>query len=144
MNHSHLQAGISWTSAADLVRVAAETAAGLGINIVASIVDRQGNLIAHLRMPEAYLHSSELAQDKAYTAASFGFPTSRWMGQIEAEERLKLGITTRPRLVILGGGFPLIESGKCLGGIGVSGGSEAEDEKCALAAIAALGLKHTA
>jgi uncharacterized protein GlcG (DUF336 family) len=33
---------------------------------------RGGNLMAFLRMPGAFLHSIDIAIDKAYTAASFG------------------------------------------------------------------------
>jgi uncharacterized protein GlcG (DUF336 family) len=37
------------------------------------------------------------------------------------------------------GGVPLIVDGKLVGALGVSGGSSAEDEACAIAGAAALG-----
>lgn len=131
--------GISCDGAARLVRAAVDQAVVLGIRINAAVVDCGGNTIAFLRMPGAFLHSADLAVDKAYTAASFGFPTGQWMAVIGDNARLKAGIPPRPRVVVLGGGFPVEEGGVRLGGIGVSGGSEAEDEACALAALQALG-----
>jgi uncharacterized protein GlcG (DUF336 family) len=41
---------------------------------------------------------------------------------------------------MFGGGLPLVVAGERIGGIGISGGSEAQDEDCARAALAALDL----
>ena len=41
--------------------------------------------MAFLRMPGAFLHSVDIAIDKAYTAASFGFPTHQWMGLLSQD-----------------------------------------------------------
>jgi len=91
-------------------------------------------------MPGAFLHSVEIAIDKAYTAASFGFPTSAWPGIFAQEEALRMGLGVRPRLVSIGGGLPIVEDGARIGGIGVSGGSAEQDEACARAGLAAAGL----
>ena len=96
--------------------------------------------MAFLRMPGAFLHSVEIAIDKAYTAASFGFPTSEWMGILAGDEALRLGMPLRPRLVVFGGGLPIRDGGHLLGGIGVSGGSAEQDEACAQAGLASVGL----
>jgi uncharacterized protein GlcG (DUF336 family) len=104
------------------------------------VTDASGTLAAFLRMPNAFLHSIEIAIDKAYTAASFGFPTSQWSEVLAGDEALKLGLPLRPRLVIFGGGLPIAEGGQCIGAIGVSGGSAEQDEACARAALKALGL----
>ena len=53
---------------------------------------------------------------------------------------LKAGLPLRPRLVIFGGGLPIVENGVRIGGIGVSGGSAEQDEECAKAGLAAIGL----
>lgn len=89
-------------------------------------------------MNGSFLHSDGIASDKAYTAASFGFPTSEWMSRLESNPAMRLGFPLRQRLVIFGGGVPIKVEGHCVGGIGVSGGSEAEDELCALAGLAAI------
>jgi uncharacterized protein GlcG (DUF336 family) len=43
-------------------------------------------------------------------------------------------------LVIFGGGIPIQQGDHVIGGIGVSGGSEEQDEICAKAGLAGLGL----
>ena len=91
-------------------------------------------------MPGAFLHSVDIAIDKAYTAASFGFPTQQWMGLLSQDESLKIGLAERPRLVIFGGGLPIREGQELIGGIGVSGGSAQQDEDCASAGLKAIGL----
>ena len=39
------------------------------------------------------------------------------------------------RMIIFGGGYPLVHQGKTIGGIGVSGSTVAEDMQCAEAAV---------
>jgi uncharacterized protein GlcG (DUF336 family) len=62
------------------------------------------------------------------------------MGAIGADEALRIGLPLRPRLVVFGGGLPVREDGQLIGGIGVSGGSAEQDEACAHAGLAAIGL----
>ena len=112
----------------------------LGIRINVAVTDASGVLAAFLRMPNAFLHSIDIAIDKAYTAASFGFPTSQWPQVLAGDEALRLGLPLRPRLVVFGGGLPIAVEGARLGGIGVSGGSAEQDEACARAGLQALGL----
>lgn len=131
--------GITVQAAAAACAAAVAHAEQNGWKINVAVVDRGGNLMAFLRMPGAFLHSIDIAIDKAYTAASFGFPTKAWMGAIGRNEGMKLGFAARPRLIVFGGGLPIGE-GDWLGGIGVSGASEAEDEACAQAGLTAIGL----
>ncbi len=53
---------------------------------------------------------------------------------------MRHGLPMRPRMVCFGGGLPLKHEGRLIGGIGVSGGSELEDETCARAGLAAIEL----
>lgn len=122
------------------LRAAVDHAQQLGIRVNVAVTDAEGVLAGFLRMPGAFLHSVDIAIDKAYTAASFGFPTSQWPEILAADEALRLGLPLRPRLVVFGGGLPVEEQGQRLGGIGVSGGSAEQDEACARAGLAALGL----
>ncbi len=115
-------------------------AAKLGIAINVAITDSAGVLAGFLRMPGAFLHSVEIAIDKAYTSASFGFPTSKWKDILAGDEMLRAGLAERPRLVIFGGGLPIVADGVRIGGIGVSGGSAEQDEECAHAGLKAIGL----
>ena len=131
--------GITAEAAAAAVQAAVAYAEAKGWKINAAVVDRGGNLMAFLRMPGAFLHSIEIAIDKAYTAASFGFSTKDWMPAIGHDEGMKFGFSARPRLIVFGGGLPIGQK-DWIGGIGVSGASEAEDEECARAGLAAIGM----
>ena len=138
--HSVAQRAISAEAAVAALQAAVAHAATLGIRINVAVTDASGVLAGFLRMPGAYLHSVEVAIDKAYTAASFGFPTAQWMSILAQDEALRIGLVARPRLVVFGGGLPIREHGVLIGGIGVSGGSAEQDAACAQAGIEALGL----
>lgn len=132
---------VHWEAAAAAVAAAARWAEEAGIRVNVAVVDAGGNLAGFVRMPGAFLHSIDIAIDKAYTAASFGLPTSAWPGVLESHSRaVREGIPLRARMVCFGGGLPLFHNGRLIGGIGVSGGSELEDEACARAGLSAMDL----
>jgi uncharacterized protein GlcG (DUF336 family) len=131
-----------------LTSEAAHKAVGVGVaralekgwRMNLAVVDRGGNLVAFLKTDDAPLHSTGLAIDKAYTAASFGMPTRDWNKVLGASsQEVRGGIVTRERLVVFGGGFPIRKDGALLGAIGASGGMEEHDEECARAALEAIG-----
>jgi uncharacterized protein GlcG (DUF336 family) len=134
--------GITAEAAAAAVQAAVRHAEANGWKINVAVADRSGNLMAFLRMPGAFLHSIEIAIDKAYTAASFGFRTKDWMSIVGSDEGMKLGFSAQPRLIVFGGGVPVRLAGQdeWIGGIGVSGASEEQDEECARAGLAAIGI----
>ena len=111
----------------------------IGVRINVAVADSGGNLAGFLRMPGAFLQSIDIAIDKAYTAAGFGFSTKDWMQLIGHDEGMKLGFSARPRLVVFGGGLPIRVGGELVGGIGVSGASEEQDGICAQAGLLAIG-----
>ena len=132
---------IDWHAAHLAVGAAVQAAHDMGVRINVAVVDASGGLAAFLRMPGAPLHSIDIAIDKAYTAVSFGLATSQWTQALQQHSAaVRDGLVLRPRFVAFGGGLPLLENGQRVGGIGVSGGSEQEDEACARAALSALGL----
>ena len=142
MAHSVEQRAITTETANAAVLTTMAKADELNIRINAAVTDASGVLAAFLRMPGAFLHSVDIAIDKAYTSAGFGFATAQWAGILQGDEALRLGMPVRPRNVVFGGGLPLREGGVLIGGIGVSGGSAEEDEICARAALTALGLDN--
>jgi uncharacterized protein GlcG (DUF336 family) len=98
-----------------------------------------GLLVGFIRQPGAPLHSIDIAIDKAYTAASFGLATGQWPESLQSHSpAVRDGLLRRPRFVAFGGGLPIEIGSQRLGGIGVSGGSEAQDEIIAGAGLAAL------
>jgi uncharacterized protein GlcG (DUF336 family) len=119
--------------------VAAEAAASKdGIAVAVAIVDESGALKAFSRMDGAPLLSTEIAQDKAYTAASFSLPTHEWFNFVKDDPPLLHGIVKTSRLVIFGGGYPIQIDGAAVGGIGVSGGHYTQDMKIATSALTVL------
>ncbi len=140
MEISVLQHIIHWQAVQAALQGAVEKAEQIGIDINVAVVDCGGNAVGFLRMPGAFLHSIDIAKDKAYTAAGFRFPTSQWKDIFATEAMLEKGMPVRDRLVIFGGGIPIEIDGKALGGIGVSGGSEEQDIACAMAGIQAIAM----
>ena len=137
--------GITAEAAAAACSAAVAYATGRGWKINVGVVDRGGNLMAFLRMPGAFIHSIDIAIDKAYTAASFGLATSQWHEALQQHSpAVREGLARRPRFVGFGGGLPLVQTGARIGAIGVSGASEAQDEAIARAGLQALGLEFTA
>lgn len=135
---------VHWEAAHAAVRAAVAWADEAGIAVNVAMVDSGGNLAAFLRMPGAFLHSIDIAIDKAYAAAGFGLATGAWSDALATHSiAVRQGLPLRPRMVCFGGGLPMRHDGHLIGGIGVSGGSELEDEACARAGLAAMGITET-
>lgn len=141
MQLSSAQDVVHWEAAAAAVVAAAQWATEAGIKVNVAVVDAGGNLAGFLRMPGAFLQSIDIAIDKAYTAAGFGLATSAWAEALATHSpAVRNGLPLRPRMVCFGGGLPLRHQGRLIGGIGVSGGSEEQDQACARAGVLAIGL----
>ena len=129
------------TEAAHRVVAAAEAKANeIGVPMCIAIADIGGNLKAFSRMDGAALLSSQVAQDKAYTAVGFGMPTHGWHDFIKDDPPLADGATDGiDRLVIFGGGYPIQVDGQVVGAVGVSGGHYSQDQEVAEAGLQAIG-----
>lgn len=127
-------------AARQLVAAAMAHAAAQGQKIAVAVVDQQGALMAFERMDGVQAPIVEFAIDKAYTAAVTGAPTKGFFERINSSDSLRLGLLSRPRLLVWGGGVPAREDGAVVGGLGVSGGPEDEDIACATAALVSVGL----
>ncbi len=125
-------------AAKKLVAAAEKKAEELKKPMVITVCDESGNLKEFTRMDNAPLLSVQIAQDKAYTAISFGIATHEWFEFIKDDPPLLAGIVHTPRLVVFGGGYPISIDGQVVGGIGVSGGHYSEDMQVAEAALKAL------
>jgi len=121
---------------------AIEKAVELNIKINVSVSDSSGLELAFLRMNGSFIHSIDIAKDKAYTSASFGFPSDSWTDIFKEAPHLEQGFSNRDRLIPFGGGLPIFEDDCKVGAIGVSGGTEDEDIICAKYAIEKLGLNN--
>jgi len=121
------------------VAAAAKKATELNLRMCIAVTDESGDLKAFLRMDGAPKLSLQIAQDKAYTAASFSMPTHAWFDFIKNDPPLLHGITHTPRLIVFGGGFPIKLEGEIVGAIGISGGHYSHDMECARAGLQAIG-----
>jgi glc operon protein GlcG len=133
------QTSLTYAGARVALDAALDRAAEIGVAVNVSVCDVAGHQLAFARMDGAPLLSGPLAVDKAYSVAAFGgLPTSRWFGLIEDDPALREGIVHRERLVIFGGGVPVVHDGVRVGAVGVSGGSAEQDEEIATAGATAL------
>lgn len=137
--HTTTKSSITSAGAEAVLRAAAAKAEAMGVPMVIAIVDESGVLKAFTRMDGAPMLSVDLAKDKAYTAAAYGFPTHGWFDFIKDDPPLLHGIIKTPRLIVFGGGYPITVDGQVVGGIGVSGGHYSQDMDVAQAGLAALG-----
>jgi uncharacterized protein GlcG (DUF336 family) len=106
-------------------------------NVVISIVDTGGQLVAMSRLDNTQFGSVEVAREKAYSSVAFRRPTKIFQDAIAkgGENVRLLGLTGAS---MLEGGIPIIVDGKVVGGIGVSGVTSAQDAQIAQAGIDAL------
>lgn len=114
-------------------------ALAVGVPVCVAVVDRAGHLLAFARMDGAPMLSVSIAQDKAYTVAAFcGLPTHEWFDLIKDEPALLHGIVKTERLIVFGGGAPVMSAGALVGAVGASGGSADQDRAIAEAGAAAV------
>src|SRR5256885_14451986 len=114
-----------------------------GIAISVAITDAGGHLIVLERMDGGRFHSLHSATTKAVCAASNKRPTSARGAQgqdLDVAHALGLALAAGPdRWTAMEGGYPVIVSGECIGGVGVSGGDWETDQRIAREAIEAIG-----
>jgi uncharacterized protein GlcG (DUF336 family) len=122
-----------------MIDAAERKAAEMGHPFVIAIVDDSGVLKAFSRMDGAALLSVQIAQDKAYTAAGFGLSTDAWHDFVKDDAPLAMGAAPGiDRLIVFGGGYPIMIGGKLAGAIGVSGGHYTQDMDIAKAGLAVV------
>ena len=139
MSYTVDQKNIRWQSAHDMVAAAVNAAEEMNVKVNVAVVDRGGHLAAFLRMPGSAFHSVDIAINKAYTAMSFGLPTSGWQPIADSMSALsQTGLFSTDRLLPCGGGLPIEVDGHRIGGIGISGASEQQDEELAKLALQVL------
>lgn len=104
-----------------------------------AVVDAGGNLVAHVRMDNAWIGSVDISINKAWTARAFDITTQDLGANSQSGDQF-FGIhaSNHGRVMIFAGGIPLKQGDKVVGGVGVSGGSGKQDQTVAEAAAAAL------
>ena len=126
------------SKAKKMIEAAEQKALEIGVPVVIAVVDMGGNLVAQHRMDGSLLASISISIDKAYTAVALKMPTNEAAVHVTpGQELFGINTTNGGRLVVFGGGFPMIEDGIMIGGLGVSGGSVDEDMIVAKSGLAA-------
>jgi glc operon protein GlcG len=91
-----------------------------------AIIDISGNLVYFEKMDGTQTASINVSIGKGRSAAVWKRPTKVWQDLV-AEGGAGLRILALEGAVPIEGGLPLVMDGKIVGGIGVSGGSGAQD-----------------
>lgn len=118
--------------------------------IAIAVVDDRGDLVCFARMDGALPLYTNMAINKAYTAARMQRDTDSF-GEWLKQKGIDLTVWTDDKLTPIKGGFVIInpgegylpigeKQGKLLGGIGVSGRSSEEDAQIAFTGLKAMEL----
>lgn len=116
---------------------ALEPAKANGWTVVVAIVDPGGHLVYLEKLDETQVGSVPVAEAKARSAAIYKRPT-KMLQDVLARGGDGLRVLRLEGAIPVEGGVPLLADGKLVGALGISGGSSAEDEACAVAGAAAL------
>jgi len=119
------------------IRATIEGAAG---PVSIAVVDDHGEVVACLAMDGAARDTLENARRKAYTAARSDATSTRALAEKVQGSPTELA-SFDPRFSFFHGGVAAFSGSRRVGAVGVSGLPGAEDERLALAAIAAAGLE---
>lgn len=109
--------------------------------VVIAVVDPWGNLLHLVRTEGTQLASSQVAVDKARSAAVFRRPSRDLEDQVSAG---RVGGLTLRGGTALTGGVPVVVDGQVVGAVGTSGETPDEDEAVSVAGAAAEGVTTVA
>ena len=104
-------------------------------NVAVAVVDNHGFLVYFERMDNTQTASMDIAVGKARAAATYRRPTRAFADVINKGGP---ATATLPGIFASPGGLPIMVDGKVTGGVGESGVTGDQDEKCA---NAGLGMK---
>ena len=122
--------------AIQMIQVGHAKALELDIAVSVAVVDEGGRLVAFGRMDRARPMSVDIATNKAYTAATFQRPTSQLAPLSGQSWFQSVIVSSQGKVMAMAGGIPVLEEPHVIGAVGVSGGTEEQDEECCRAAVA--------
>jgi uncharacterized protein GlcG (DUF336 family) len=107
------------------------------VPVAVTVIDIHGNVVLTHRMTGAPAFSLELAERKAYTSALIRMRTADLVPLVQpGAELYPLLAVSGGRYSAMGGGVPLTDDeGEAIGGVGVSGGTTAQDIAIVEAAV---------
>ena len=122
-----------------VISAAEKKAREIGQPMNIAVADEGGNIVAHVRMDNAWIGSIDIAMKKAYTSRAFEIETKELAKHAQSGgEFFGVHVSNNGKVMIFAGGIPLKRDGKVVGAIGVSGGSGDQDHAVAAAGAAAF------
>ena len=116
---------------------ARRSAVASGALVSVAIVDAGGHLVVFERMDGAEIAGPVLARDKAFTAVAHRVATQELTDLVlPGADLAGMNSADGGRYIAFGGGLPLWDADRVIGGVGVSGGSSEQDVAAATAALA--------
>jgi uncharacterized protein GlcG (DUF336 family) len=130
---------LTLADAKQILSAAEAKAESIGIAYNIAVVDAGGHLLAFSRQDGALIGSIDLAIDKASTSRMFDKATSDLATLAQPGEPL-FGIqqSNAGKVVIFGGGIPIIFDDNIVGAVGASAGTVEQDIAVAEAGVAAF------
>lgn len=111
-----------------LVSAVEEKAKEIGVKAVVAVSNDGANPVMIECMDDSYIASYDIALNKAYTSVALKMSTKKLSTLAQPNGELYgIQFTNEGKIVIFGGGVPLVSNGRIIGGLGVSGGSEEQD-----------------
>lgn len=130
---------VTLNDARRVIAAAERKAQEIGQPMNIAVVDEGGNLVAHVRMDEAWIGSINISMNKAFTSRAFDIATKDLAAEAQPGKQFYgIMVSNDGRVMIFAGGIPLKREGKVVGAIGVSGGSGEQDQAVAEAGAAAF------
>ncbi|ABW33115.1 GlcG/HbpS family heme-binding protein [Acaryochloris marina] len=122
-----------------IIEAAEKKAEEIGQPMNIAVADSGGNLVSHVRMDGAWIGSIDISIKKAYTSRAFDISTKD-LAEYSQSEGQFFGIhaSNGGKIMIFAGGIPLVQDGRVVGAIGVSGGSGEQDHAVAEAGAEAF------
>src|SRR5215211_7897694 len=122
-----------------IIAAAEKKAAEIGQPMNIAVADAGGNLVAHVRMDNAWIGSVDISIKKAWTSRAFDITTKDLSDNSQSGDQF-FGIhaSNDGRVMIFAGGIPLKKGKEVVGAIGVSGGTGEQDHSVAEAGAAAF------
>src|SRR5437762_2914144 len=122
-----------------VISAAEKKAREIGQPMNIAVADEGGNIVAHVRMDNAWIGSIDISMKKAYTSRAFEIETKEVAKRSQSGgEFFGVHVSNNGKIMIFAGGIPLKLDGKVVGAIGVSGGSGDQDHDVATAGAAAF------
>lgn len=117
-----------------IIEAAEKKAAEIGQPMNIAVADAGGNLIAHVRMDNAWIGSVDISIKKAWTSRAFDISTKDLAEHSQSGGQFfGINASNSGKVMIFAGGIPIKKGKKVVGAIGVSGGSGEQDHAVALA-----------